>query len=189
MKKRNLKLAHRMKVLLIIGLLAILTTGCGTTAIIHKQAVTQKVFDSYQTLAIMSSTSQDVVVSEDTQDRIKGLVKTEIATKYCPNRFQSISTKEIGQEDLVILINYTSYEEGSHFGRLMLAGIGSMKIHSIITLKNIKSDNIISQAEVGKTFSAGGIYGALTSITDVENWFAEEIAKTFGEMLGIDKTG
>jgi hypothetical protein len=69
----------------------------------------------------------------------------------------------------------------------MLAGLGGMKIHSDVIVKNPASDDAISRAEVGKTFRWGGIYGATTDISEIEKWFAEEIAKTFGGILGIGK--
>jgi hypothetical protein len=186
MKARTLNLAHGFAVLLLIGGLAILA-GCGTTAIVHKPADATSVFDHYQTLAIKSSVVPGVVVADFAQDRIKDLVKANIASKYCPNRFKSISTKETCQDDLVLLINITTYDEGNRFGRFMLAGIGGMNIHSDVIVKNVASDDPISQAEVGKTFRWGGIYGAATDITDIEKWFAEEIAKTFGGIIGTGK--
>lgn len=186
MRERKLNLTQGFAVLLFICGLALLT-GCGTTALVHKPAESTSVFDPYQTLAIKSSAAQGVVVSDSAQDRVKDLVKENITNKYCSNRFQSISTKEAGQDDLVLLINYTAYDEGNAFARAMLAGLGGMKIHSEVIVKTGSSDNVISQAEVGKTFHWGGILGAATGITDIEKWFAEEIAKTFGGIIGMVK--
>jgi len=162
-----------------------LLAGCGTTALVHKPADSSIALDRYQTLAIKSSAAEGIVVSDNTHERVKDLVKANIASKYCPKRFQSITTKEPSQDDLVLLINYTTYDEGNKFARFMLAGLGGMKIHSDVLIKTITSDESISKAEVGKTFHWGGIYGATTDITEIEKWFADEVAKTFSGMIGI----
>ena len=165
----------------------LLLAGCGTTAIVHKPADSVSVFDRYQTLTIKSSAAEGVVVSDLAQERVKDLVKANIAAKYCPHRFQSITIKEPGENDLVLLINYTTYNEGNKFERLMLAGLGGIKIHSDVVLKTSASDDPISKAEVGKTFRWGGIYGATTDMTEVEKWFADAVAKTFSGMIGMKK--
>jgi hypothetical protein len=88
----------------------------------------------------------------------------------------------------VLLINYTTYDEGNRFARFMLAGLGGIKIHSDVVVKTATSDDAISRAEVGKTFRWGGIYGGITDMTEVEKWFAEEIAKTFAGIIGMKAT-
>jgi hypothetical protein len=184
MQERRLGLVKGLAVVFAILAMAMLT-GCGTTSVVHKAADTSAALDRYKSLAIKSSAVQGVVVSDTAQERVKDLVRANISSKYCPNRFQSISLKEPAQDDLVLLINYTTYDEGRRFGRFMLAGLGGMKIHSDVIVKNVESEDPISKAEVGKTFHWGGVYGAVTDITDIEKWFAEEIAKTFSQMLGL----
>jgi len=186
MRTTRLSSIGMVAVVLVVAGLSVLT-GCGTTAIVHKPADSPTVFDRYQTLAIKSSAAQGVVVSDAAQERVKDLVKENIEGKYCPNRFQSISTKEAQQDDLMLLIKYTTYDEGNAFARFMLAGLGGIKIHSDVEVKTSESDEAISRAEVGKTFRWGGIYGAPTDITEIEKWFAEEIAKTFAEIIGLKK--
>jgi hypothetical protein len=163
-----------------------MVTGCGTTAVVHKPADNKSVFDFYRTLAIQSAVADGVVLPDHAQERIQNLVKANISAKYCPKRFQSITTKEVGKDDLVLLIKYTTYDEGNRFARFMLAGLGGMKIHSDVIVKNAASDEPISHAEVGKTFRWGGIYGATTDISEIEKWFAEEIGKTFAGIIGIE---
>lgn len=178
-------LPRTLTVLFVVLGFAFVLTGCGTTALVHKGGDSKELLDRYQTLTIKSSAAQGIVMTEAAQERIEELVKANLEGKYCPKRFKNISTKEAGEEDLLLLINYTDYNEGSKFGRFMLAGIGGMKIHADVLVRNTKSDENLCQAEVGKTFHWGGIYGAMTDITEIEKWFAEEIAKTFGGILGI----
>ncbi len=185
MRRRKTGLLRTLTVLSCVWGLSFLLTGCGTTALVHKGVDSKEVLDRYQTLTIKSSAAQGIVMTEAAQERIEELVKANLEGKYCPKRFKSISTKEAGPDDLLLLINYTDYNEGSKFGRFMLAGIGGIKIHADILVRNTKSEENLCQAEVGKTFHWGGIYGAMTDITEIEKWFAEEIAKTFGGILGI----
>jgi hypothetical protein len=177
----------RCMVLVLVVAGFFLVTGCGTTALIYKPADSVSVFNCYQTLAIKSSAAEGVVVSDSAQERVRYLVKANIASKYCPHRFQSITTEEPSQDDLVLLINYTTYDEGNRFARLMLAGLGGIKIHSDVIVKTMASDEPISKAEIGKTFRWGGVYGATTDITEIEKWFADEVAKTFAEIIGTKR--
>jgi hypothetical protein len=163
----------------------VVLTGCGTTALVHKQAESVAQFDPYKTLTITSSVAEGVVMPEPVRERVEELVKANLESKYCPKRFQSISTKEPAPDDLVLLIKYTTYDEGNRFARFMMAGLGGIKIHSDIIVKNTKSDEALSHGEVGKTFRWGGIYGATTDIAEIEKWFAEETAKTFAGMIGV----
>ena len=186
MEARRSSYARRMTLGLVVAGFFLLT-GCGTTAIVHKPADSVNVFDRYKTLAIKSCAAEGVVVSDAAQERVKDLVKANLAGKYCPNRFQSITTKEPGEDDLVLLINYTTYNEGNKFARFMAAGLGGIKIHSDVVVKTSISDDAISKAEVGKTFRWGGFYGAITDMTDVEKWFAEEVARTFSGIISTKK--
>jgi len=183
MKRGKLNMASVAAALLIIA--GLMLTGCGTTATVHKTTDNTSVFDRYRTLSIKSSAAEGVVVPDMVQERVRDQVKANIGAKYCPNRFQSISIKETNPDDLVLLINYTTYDEGNKFARFMLAGLGGIKIHSDVIVKTSAFNDPISQAEVGKTFRWGGIYGATTDVSEIEKWFSDEVAKTFAGILGI----
>ena len=181
----NRQVVRFVQVLVVLCVLSIVA-GCGTTAVIHKPAESKAIFDRYKTLSLESSAAEGVIVPDSVQMKVKELVKAHIEGKYCPNRFESISAGSgPGPNDLILQIKYTTYDEGNRFARFMLAGLGGIKIHSDVVVKDAASGDSLSQAECGKTFRWGGIYGASTGIEEIEKWYAEEVAKTFAKILGI----
>ena len=58
----------------------------------------------------------------------------------------------------------------------MLAGLGQMHIDADVVLRDPRSGTTFATYDVDKTFAWGGIYGASTSITDIEDGFAQSVA-------------
>lgn len=81
------------------------------------------------------------------------------------------------KRDYAIAAKITRYDEGSKFGRLMLAGVGAMHIDGDMTLTDTAhAQEPTAELTVQKTFAWGGIYGASTSMEDIEPAFAEAVA-------------
>lgn len=160
-----------------------LFTGCGTTSLVLKPADPRINFTQYESLAIQTTAARGTV-SNLAQTRISDLVKREIL-RCCPNRFKSVSLDSTEPHDLLLNLKLTIYEEGNAFARAMLAGLGAMQIHAQVEIIDPKSGNLLSAGEAGKTFAWGGIYGAMTSIEDLEKGFASEVVSGLQEALGI----
>lgn len=158
--------------------------GCGTTAL-NMKPDSQVDLTRYKTLAIQSTVSEGVVLPDLTQSRIKDRIKAEIAGGCCPQRFEVIYTDPAHPADLVLSLQFTTYDEGNRFARAMLAGLGAMKINADVEIKDGISGSRICKGEAGKSFAWGGMVGAMTGIEDVERDFAKEVSRGFGEMLGI----
>lgn len=75
-----------------------------------------------------------------------------------------------------VQVNITRYEKGNAFARAMLAGLGQIHIDAEVKVFLNPGDELVNHFTVSKTFAWGGIYGASTSIIDVENPFAEAVA-------------
>jgi hypothetical protein len=71
----------------------------------------------------------------------------------------------------------TDYSKGNAFARAMLAGLGQMHIDATVALHDAASQESLCEFELSKTFAWGGIYGASTSIEDIEDTFAEGVAE------------
>lgn len=177
----NSKSGRRYFALCITVLILLFASGCGTTSLVLKPSDQNTNFSKYNSLAIQTSSADGVVISETAQNRIKELIKAEIS----PNRFKDISVNSIQPESLLLHIKFTQYDEGNKFARFMLAGLGAMKIHSSVEVKDAQSGKIICSGDAGKTFAWGGIVGAMNGIEDVEKDFAKEVSRGFGEMLGL----
>lgn len=170
--------------LVLFCLVGVLLTGCGTTTLSLKPE-SQANLAQYRSLLIQTKTSDGVILTETAQNRIKDFIKTEINSGCCPKRFDNIYTDTTHPEGLLLVLNFTKYDEGNRFARAMLAGLGAMKINADVEVKDGQSGNSICKGEAGKSFAWGGMLGAMTGIEDVEKDFAKEVSRGFGEMLGI----
>ncbi|MBF0507226.1 MAG: DUF4410 domain-containing protein [Nitrospirae bacterium] len=168
--------------LVLFCLIGVLLTGCGTTTLSLKPE-SQVDFAQYRSLSIQTKTSDGVPLTETAQDRIKDFIKTEINSGCCPNRFDSIYTDTAHPDGLLLVLNFTKYDEGVRSARTMFAGRGAMKINAEVEVKDGKSAKTICEGDAGKSFSWGGLVGAATGIEDVEIMFAKVVSRGVGEML------
>jgi hypothetical protein len=73
-------------------------------------------------------------------------------------------------------LQLSRYDKGSAFARAMLAGLGQIHIAGKVRLYQMPAHELVAEFDLAKTFAWGGIYGASTSIEDIENSFADGIA-------------
>lgn len=75
------------------------------------------------------------------------------------------------------MVLMTRYDKGSALARAMLAGIGRIHVDAKVTVFALSQRQKIAEFDIDKMFAWGGIYGALTSVEDVEQGFAEGVAE------------
>lgn len=73
-------------------------------------------------------------------------------------------------------LQLSRYQKGNAFARAMLAGLGQIHIAGKVRLYQMPSHELVAEFDLAKTFAWGGIYGASTSIDDIENTFADGVA-------------
>lgn len=73
-------------------------------------------------------------------------------------------------------LHLTRYEKGSAFARAMLVGLGQIHIDGKVSLFQMPAHILVGEFDLKKTFAWGGIYGAATSMEDIENTFADGVA-------------
>jgi hypothetical protein len=161
-------------VILVLGLGA---AGCAGTAAGVKPAVGMGPQDlsGYSSLRVDVIKAEGVTVESAEAERIGKRIVEAIGKKQ-PGRFKSVNGEQTEQPTLHATIQLTRYEKGNAFARAMLAGLGRMHIDGKVSLKDPAKDASLGEYEVNKTFAWGGIYGASTSIEDVEVGFAEGVA-------------
>lgn len=87
-------------------------------------------------------------------------------------------------------VHLTRYDKGSKFARLMLAGLGQMHIDGDIDVYSLPQHKLQESFTLKKTFAWGGVYGASTSIKDIETTFAKGVAQTLtGQKAAESNTG
>lgn len=73
-------------------------------------------------------------------------------------------------------LHLTRYDKGNAFARAMLVGLGQIHIEGTISMFQMPERALVGEFDLKKTFAWGGIYGAATSMDDIENTFADAVA-------------
>lgn len=81
------------------------------------------------------------------------------------------------KRDFELTVFMTRYDKGNAFTRAMIAGLGRIHIDAKVSVFTLPQRIKVAEFDVDKTFAWGGIYGAVTSIEDVEKGFAEGVAE------------
>jgi hypothetical protein len=123
---------------------------------------------------ITAEAAQGVQIAPSDMDRITGKIKADIAA-VTPGILNAS-----GMDAMKMKLLFTRYDAGSATSRLLLAGLGQIRIDAQVMLLD-QSGTMVGQYQVSKQFALGGIAGAATGITDVEEGFEKsvvEIVKT-----------
>jgi hypothetical protein len=112
------------------------------------------------------------------RERIAALVARKLKER-APTRFTEVAVTTIAAtpDTMFVTIAFTRYDGGSAVARFMLAGLGQIHVNADVTIEDRSRPAVLGEFAVTKTFAWGGIYGATTNITDVEEGFAEAVAK------------
>jgi hypothetical protein len=164
-----------------VVVVALFVAGCAGTAGSAKPltaAVKPESLARYTKVALGTSAQGDAAskLTAADRERIAALVARKVK-EQAPNRFADLAATTTDAETLHVTIAFTRYDEGSAFARFMLAGLGQIHIDAEVTLEDRTLQTVIGKFEVTKTFAWGGIYGGATGIKDVEDGFAEAVAK------------
>lgn len=81
------------------------------------------------------------------------------------------------RRDLGVTVTITRYQKGNAFARAMMAGLGQVHLDGHVVLARTSDGTTLSDFTMSKTFAWGGIYGASTSMEDIEHTFAEGVAE------------
>ena len=167
-------------VLMAFVILALFVAGCAGTAGSAKPltaAAKPELLARYTKVGLATSAQGDASkMTAADRERIAALVARKVKER-APNRFADFAATTTDAETLHVTIAFTRYDEGSAFARFMLAGLGQIHVDAEVTLEDRVLQTVIGKFEVTKTFAWGGIYGVATGIKDVEDGFAEAVAK------------
>jgi hypothetical protein len=116
------------------------------------------------------SNASGVSLAEYERQRVLDRIKQKIDERKLSNP----SDGSPGNYEVHVVI--TEYEKGSAFARAMLAGLGQIHVRGSVAVYELPARRLVGDFHVEKTFAWGGVYGASTSIEDVEIGFAEGVA-------------
>ncbi len=74
---------------------------------------------------------------------------------------------------------FTRYDEGSAAARFVLIGLGQIPIEATVTLTDETTNQRLGEYKVSKQFALGGIAGATTDMSDVEEGEAKSVVEIF----------
>ncbi len=154
----------------------VLFSGCASTTGSVRPTLSAPApsLERFRHLEVSVEVNGDVPANVDAQQRILGLILENVRKA---GRFQPLQPESSRLETLKAKVVLTRYDEGNAFARYMLAGLGSMHIDAEVTLTPSETNqSVLARYEVSKTFAWGGIYGAATTIRDIEDGFAKAVA-------------
>ncbi|QEM67581.1 hypothetical protein FO488_05055 [Geobacter sp. FeAm09] len=120
---------------------------------------------------IKLTTAEDVSIDDPSRQRLESRLQQAIQ-----NKKKAVQCKSDVKRIFVLNSRITRYEPGSEFARFMLAGLGQIHIDGSFVLSLPPDEASAAEFFLTKTFAWGGMYGALTKITDIEPVFAEGVA-------------
>lgn len=97
-----------------------------------------------------------------------------IAFKLEQRRNQRVANND--PKECEVRVTLTRYQRGNAFARAMLAGLGQIHIDASVQVYTKPNNEKVADFAVAKTFAWGGIYGASTSMEDIERTFADGVA-------------
>lgn len=166
---------------LVIGFASAIGTGCATSRGSYQLTSApagEAKLSRYSDLCVEVTCSQGLGLAPSDLDRMRQLIVNNVPTE-CSGKYKCIDPPVTGSNVILAKVNVTTYDEGNAFARWMLAGLGQMHIDAEVTLNDHATGEELLRSEVKKTFAWGGMYGATTRITDVEDGFAKAVAASF----------
>jgi hypothetical protein len=174
---------HRNKfgLLVIAVIIAMFAFGCAGTQGSYTPFVTEGAdIGKYSNLVVEVKNNPDVALAASDNDRIMAKIVNNLRKDY-PSKFKEINPPTPDAETLQAVVNITKYDKGNAFARAMLAGVGGMHINADITLNDLSTGKCLGKTECTKSFAWGGIYGASTTIEDIEEGFSKGVAASIAE--------
>jgi len=131
---------------------------------------------------IAIETASGISMVEYEKQRLAQRIKEKLDELKLANQDSGVAT----QYDVKLTV--TRYEKGSAFARAMLAGLGQIHLEATVLLFSHDSKEKLADFKVVKTFAWGGIYGASTTMEDLEPPFAEAIARALAGLPETDNS-
>jgi hypothetical protein len=148
-------------------------TGCASSVakadVTHEITVSARVASGDSTQVHVDA-ANDVNLLPVDADRFSQKIQKMIDSRKVANQAAS------NARNYEIDLHLTRYEKGNAFARVMLAGLGQIHIDRKITVYQLPDHTLVGEFDLAKTFAWGGIYGAATSMDDIENTYADGVA-------------
>jgi hypothetical protein len=124
------------------------------------------------TVDVSIEAAENVSLLQAGRDRVGQKIKAKIDERKLKNP----AAAEPRAVQVVLYV--TRYEKGNAFARAMLAGLGQIHLEGTISVYRMPDHTLLEKFDLQKTFAWGGLYGASTTMEDIEDTFADGVAAT-----------
>jgi len=156
-----------------IAFIATVLAGCaGTTPkpqFSHQIVAEARIASTDQT-SVTVDAPEAVKILPLEKERIAQKIQAKIDSRKTAN--SSTTTSRV----YAVELHLTRYDKGNAFARAMLAGLGQIHIDGKVDVYDMPDHTLVGEFDLKKTFAWGGIYGAATSMEDIETTFADGVA-------------
>lgn len=176
----------RLYALVMCCALTVLAGGCASTPPQPKFAhnmVTESRITATDTVEVMIETADKITVDPDARDRVAHKIQRKIDARKVNNPAAA------APRNVQVLLHVTRYEKGNAFARAMLAGLGQIHLEGTIFVYQMPDRVLLEDFDLQKTFAWGGIYGAATSMEEIEDTFTDTVAATVTGQLPPSSNG
>jgi hypothetical protein len=160
---------------LFAGVIGVLLGGCASTApqakFSHPVTASSRVGPEDAT-QVTIEVAEHISVLPSERQRVEEKIKARIDARKATNAAGP------SPRNIQVVLQITRYEKGSAFARAMLAGLGQIHLEGKISVFQMPDHTLLEDFDMQKTFAWGGIYGASTSIEQIEDTFADAVAAT-----------
>jgi Domain of unknown function (DUF4410) len=158
------------------GIIAFGLYGCASTApkpkFTHPIVAEARIASPDQAAVSVDASDDSVKILPMEREKFAEVIKQKIDTRKGANASSS------GPRSFAVDLHLSRYDKGNAFARAMLAGVGQIHIEGKVQVYQLPDHALIGEFQMSKTFAWGGIYGASTSMEDIESTFADGVAAT-----------
>jgi hypothetical protein len=168
----DLLCGYRAAVLLIVGVLGL--AGCASTvpkATFSHEIATNAHLAANDQAQVHVDASDSAKILPFERQRFSEKIKAKIDSRKLANVADAGDPRSYE-----VNLHLTRYDKGNAFARAMVAGLGQIHIDGTVSVYRMPEHTLVGAFQLTKTFAWGGIYGAATSMEDIENTFADGVA-------------
>lgn len=165
----------RIAALVAPSAVSVLMLGCAGTpphAKFSQPMVATSQIGASDTVDVAIEAGENVSLLPAGRDRVAQKIKAQIDKRKGKN------PAEAAPRNMQVVLYVTRYEKGNAFARAMLAGLGQIHLDGTISVYQMPDRTLLEKFDLQKTFAWGGVYGASTSMEDIEDTFADGVAAT-----------
>lgn len=160
-------------VVIYLALALVLLVGCASSAPkanFSRAIATESKVMATDNITVNVEAANGVEMLPSDKTILSEIIKQKVDQRKVSNM------REGEKRDYEVDLKVTRFQKGNAFARAMLAGLGQIHLDAEVTLLRLPDRKEEGKFTMAKTFAWGGIYGASTSMEDIEKTFGDGVA-------------